>query len=127
MESGHYRMRERSGLKAVVVPAKDRPEPLNMERMKHLHRILQQLEGFSTDMRGEEDPALLMEGSCPSRPASQQSNLPPGTEELELELVRLRRKLARMEADGKAEVSAAERELLERQVLEELTAHPTID
>ena len=39
MESGHYRMRERSGLKAVVVPAKDRPEPLNMERMKHLHRM----------------------------------------------------------------------------------------
>ena len=32
-----------------------------------------------------------------------------------------------MEAEGKAEVSAAERELLERQVLEELTAHPTID
>ena len=50
MESGHYRMRERSGLKAVVVPAKDRPEPLNMDRMKHLHRILQQLEGFSTDI-----------------------------------------------------------------------------
>ena len=127
MESGHYRMRERSGLKAVVVPAKDRPEPLNMERMKHLHRILQQLEGFSTDMRGEEDPALLMEGSSPSRPASQQSNLPPGTEDLDLELVSLRRELARMEAEGKAEVSAAERELLELQVLEELTAHPTTD
>ena len=127
MESGHYRMRERSGLKAVVVPAKDRPAPLNLERMKHLQRILQKLDGFSADMREEEDPELLMEGGSPSRPASQQSNLPAGMEELELEVVNLRRELGRVEAEGKAEVSAAEREALERQILEELTAHPTID
>ena len=75
----------------------------------------------------KEDLALLMESSSPSRPASQQCNHPPGMEELELDVVSLRRELARVEAEGKAEFLAAEREMLERQILEELTAHPTID
>ena len=35
MESGQYKMRERSGLKAFVIPAKDRPEALNLQATKH--------------------------------------------------------------------------------------------
>ena len=132
MESGRYKMRERSGLKAFVIPAKDKPEALNLQATKHLRARLAQLENFAADVHEEDDPAELME-SLPSRPMSARSarstrsSTHVAVEELEMEVVALRRELQEARAQNKEAVLTAEKETLERQVLEELAGNETVE